>query len=97
MESPAVDTPAYKRMIICCDGTWQASDRSAKSGGSNDSNVTKFSRALAKTVVIGEQTVQQIVYYMSGIGTNALTNISHYVAGKLSLRAVCVCVCLCVN
>lgn len=71
---------AYKRMIVCCDGTWQASDKSA--GGSMDSNVTKFSRALSKTVDIKGHTVQQIVYYASGIGTDGLTRLSHYVAGK---------------
>ncbi|TQN65420.1 hypothetical protein CSHISOI_10016 [Colletotrichum shisoi] len=58
-----------KKIIICCDGTWQSS----VSGETNvPSNVTRLARSMALT---GEDedgnTCQQIVYYSAGIGTGA--------------------------
>lgn len=62
--------PLPKRLIICCDGTWQSS----VSGKHNiPSNVTRLARTIAKA---GQdengQNWQQIVYYDSGIGTGDL-------------------------
>ncbi|KAJ5656702.1 hypothetical protein N7507_008652 [Penicillium longicatenatum] len=57
-----------KRIIICCDGTWQ----SAVSGQKNvPSNVTRLCRALNHigTDDKGDQW-QQVVWYDSGVGTN---------------------------
>lgn len=90
-------TTVYKRIIICCDGTWQASDRSDKENQTFDSNVTRLSRALAKTVVVDGQTVHQIVYYISGIGTSGLTNLSHYIAGMSLCPRADLCGCVYVN
>ena len=61
--------PSRKRIIICCDGTWQ----SAVSGKKNvPSNVTRLCRALNSvgTDEHGNQW-QQIVWYDSGIGTTS--------------------------
>ncbi|KGO42875.1 protein of unknown function DUF2235 [Penicillium expansum] len=61
--------PIRKRIIICCDGTWQ----SAVSGKKNvPSNVTRLCRALNNvgTDEHGNQW-QQIVWYDSGIGTTS--------------------------
>ncbi|KAJ5960943.1 uncharacterized protein N7479_008093 [Penicillium vulpinum] len=61
--------PIRKRIIICCDGTWQ----SAVSGQKNvPSNVTRLCRALNSvgTDSHGHQW-QQIVWYDSGIGTTS--------------------------
>ncbi|EKV06469.1 Phospholipase D/Transphosphatidylase [Penicillium digitatum] len=61
--------PVRKRIIICCDGTWQ----SAVSGKKNvPSNVTRLCRALNSvgTDEDGNQW-QQIVWYDSGIGTTS--------------------------
>jgi uncharacterized protein (DUF2235 family) len=62
--------PIRKRIIICCDGTWQ----SAVSGKKNvPSNVTRLCRAVNSvgTDEKGNQW-QQIVWYDSGIGTTSL-------------------------
>lgn len=62
--------PIRKRIIICCDGTWQ----SAVSGKKNvPSNVTRLCRAVNSvgTCQEGNQW-QQIVWYDSGIGTTSL-------------------------
>ncbi|KAJ5978273.1 hypothetical protein N7501_001615 [Penicillium viridicatum] len=61
--------PIRKRIILCCDGTWQ----SAVSGKKNvPSNVTRLCRALNSvgTDEHGNQW-QQIVWYDSGIGTTS--------------------------
>jgi hypothetical protein len=62
-----------KRIVICCDGTWQSS----VSGEANiPSNVTRLCRHIART---GEDdkgtTWQQLVYYDSGVGTGSLTSL----------------------
>ncbi|KAL4866224.1 hypothetical protein BDV12DRAFT_138295 [Aspergillus spectabilis] len=59
-----------KRLIVCCDGTWQ--DATADSS-EPPSNVTRFSRSLSREAIVEENGVQreipQIVYYQKGVGT----------------------------
>ena len=71
----------YKRLIVCCDGTWQASDRPEQKGINVASNVTKMCRALAHADARDGREVQQIVYYQSGVGTDMLTKFSRDYAG----------------
>lgn len=61
--------PTYsnKRLIVCCDGTWQDSASAFKS---HPSNVTRLSRCFKQ---VAGQTTQQIVYYQSGVGTGGGT------------------------
>lgn len=63
-------TPIRKRIIICCDGTWQ----SAVSGEKNvPSNVTRLCRALNSVGTDEDGEVwQQVVWYDSGVGTTSL-------------------------
>lgn len=62
-----------RRLVICCDGTWQSS---VSSKDNVPSNVTKLCRLIAR---IGEdknnssKKFHQIVYYDSGIGTGNLS------------------------
>ncbi|EON66193.1 hypothetical protein W97_05586 [Coniosporium apollinis CBS 100218] len=61
-----------KRIIICCDGTWQSS----VSGERNvPSNVTRLVRHLARSEKQGNTLWQQIVWYDSGIGTGDLSKL----------------------
>ncbi|KAJ0412997.1 hypothetical protein BJY00DRAFT_297586 [Aspergillus carlsbadensis] len=59
-----------KRLIVCCDGTWQ--DATADSS-EPPSNVTRLERALSCTAIIHDNGVQneipQIVYYQKRVGT----------------------------
>ncbi|KAI4592502.1 hypothetical protein KJ359_011084 [Pestalotiopsis sp. 9143b] len=59
-----------KRIIVCCDGTWQ----SATSGKKNvPSNVTRLARELDRVGVDADgQEWQQVVWYDSGVGTTSL-------------------------
>ncbi|KAJ6126644.1 hypothetical protein N7523_002256 [Penicillium sp. IBT 18751x] len=61
---------APKRIVICCDGTWQSS----VSGKKNvPSNITRLCRALNRVGTDADGRVwQQVVWYDSGIGTTAL-------------------------
>lgn len=57
-----------KRLVICCDGTWQSSNHGTRS---TPSNVAKISRAIAK---FGKGkdgiAIPQIVFYDAGVGTS---------------------------
>lgn len=62
-------TPAPKKLVICCDGTWQSSVSLDPKNGV-PSNVTRLCRVLAGAGVDREGKVwQQVVYYDSGVGT----------------------------
>jgi uncharacterized protein (DUF2235 family) len=56
-----------KRLIICCDGTWDDAD-----AGGAVSNVVRIARAIeAVDTRTPDESVHQIVYYHSGVGTGA--------------------------
>ncbi|OTB08019.1 hypothetical protein M426DRAFT_8227 [Hypoxylon sp. CI-4A] len=65
-----------KRIVICCDGTWQNSDNGyVKPTSSNPvptlqipSNVTRISRAFKRSC---SDDTTQIVYYQSGVGSSS--------------------------
>lgn len=67
--------PHARRLVICCDGTWQSS---ATWQENIPSNVTKLCRVIArdgKDEKHPEKEFEQIVYYDSGVGTGSLSGI----------------------
>jgi uncharacterized protein (DUF2235 family) len=66
-----------KRVIVCCDGTWNDVDNQ-----STDTNVFRIARAIHATQETGG--VQQIVLYLSGVGTEGL-EFEKLVAGAIGL------------
>ncbi|KAE8312412.1 hypothetical protein BDV41DRAFT_588917 [Aspergillus transmontanensis] len=62
-----------KRLIVCCDGTWQDSTGDSFKP---PTNVTRISRAISRDAVTIENDVKkrisQIVYYQKGVGTGNL-------------------------
>ena len=67
-----------KRLIICCDGTWNESE-SVEDDRKIPTNVLKMVRAVAPR---DEQNgVDQIVYYDQGIGTGALGVLDRTIGG----------------
>ncbi|MEM6456391.1 MAG: DUF2235 domain-containing protein [Acidobacteriota bacterium] len=54
-----------KRLIICCDGTWNTPDQ-VHEGTPNPTNVVKFARAVRAQ---DDDGVHQIVFYDKGVGT----------------------------
>lgn len=54
-----------KRLIICCDGTWQELD------SKYPTNVIKIAQAIQP---VGDDNIHQLVYYSEGIGTRGLVD-----------------------
>lgn len=70
MEPETAKLATYKRIIVCADGTWLASNLG---DSSKPSNVAKIARALAQTGIDENGfKVEQIVYYQSGLGSGDL-------------------------
>ncbi len=55
-----------KRLIVCCDGTWNTADQ-ASDGRPCPTNVTKVALSIAPVDSAG---VRQCVYYHTGVGTS---------------------------
>lgn len=67
------DVPWGRRLVICCDGTWQSS---VSSQDNVPSNVTKLCRVIARIGTDRDDPKKkwhQLVYYDSGIGTGNLS------------------------
>ena len=58
-----------KRLVICCDGTWNTADERDDQGRLCPTNVTKVSRVVAPRDVRGWE---QKVYYHKGVGTGLM-------------------------
>jgi uncharacterized protein (DUF2235 family) len=61
-----------KRLIVCCDGTWNTADQ-AISGHPSPTNVTKLALSLAAEDAAG---ARQCVYYHPGVGTSRWERLS---------------------
>ncbi len=53
-----------KRIVVCCDGTWNDEENSGPV-----TNVVRLSRAILPLDEHGAQPIVQVVYYHSGVGT----------------------------
>ncbi|KAE8148751.1 hypothetical protein BDV25DRAFT_168257 [Aspergillus avenaceus] len=62
-----------KRLIVCCDGTWE---NSTSDSFQPPTNVTRLSRSISREAVVKEdgvnKRISQIVYYQKGVGTGLL-------------------------
>ena len=59
--------PIRKRLIVCCDGTWQAANHATHE---IPSNVAKLSRTISKTYIDENGlAAPQIVFYDAGVAT----------------------------
>ena len=70
-----------KRLVICCDGTWNEPDQSVDSSAADETeptNVLKIVRGLAP---VDGRRFPQVVYYDTGVGTRGLAD--KYVGGGL--------------
>jgi uncharacterized protein (DUF2235 family) len=57
-----------KRLVICCDGTWQSLQKTA-----NPTNIFKIAQAIKPVSQSGSQEIEQVVYYDHGVGSGDLT------------------------
>jgi uncharacterized protein (DUF2235 family) len=54
-----------KRLVVCCDGTWNDADSAAEF-----TNVVRIARAIKPIDGRTSTAIPQIVYYHSGVGTS---------------------------
>jgi hypothetical protein len=75
-----------KKLIICCDGTWQSST-TLDPANETPSNVSRLCRVLASAgtgldeIKGGENEWQQIVYYDAGVGTGDISSLEKKIQG----------------
>ncbi|KAJ5046839.1 uncharacterized protein L3040_004064 [Drepanopeziza brunnea f. sp. 'multigermtubi'] len=87
-ETARSSTPS-KRLIVCCDGTWNAGD-----DGQSLTNVAKISRCIADVDDWnGMKDVVQIVYYVRGVGTGTWKNANSGTGIGKSIRAAYTFIC----
>jgi uncharacterized protein (DUF2235 family) len=65
-DDPGPVDDVKRRVVICCDGTWNFPDELAKAGGPAPTNVVKVAEGVARHD--DEHDVQQLVYYQAGVG-----------------------------
>lgn len=71
-----------KRIVICCDGSWQSSVSLDPKKGV-ESNVTRIARVLAKAGTDKNGKVwEQIVYYDAGVGAGNVSALNGGIQGK---------------
>lgn len=70
-----------KRIIVCCDGTWNTPDQ-REDGKVCPTNVVKIASAIAPMARDG---TSQIVFYHTGVGSSAGTDLSHWVGGAFGV------------
>ncbi|KAF4633746.1 hypothetical protein G7Y89_g4362 [Cudoniella acicularis] len=77
--------PNPKRIVVCCDGTWQSATSLDPTKGAS-SNVARLCRVLAKAGVDKNNKVwQQQVYYDAGVGTGDITDFDQIREGALGV------------
>ncbi|KXJ88199.1 hypothetical protein Micbo1qcDRAFT_190014 [Microdochium bolleyi] len=87
---PKIPAPHPKRIVICCDGTWQSSVSGIKSV---PSNITRIARSLARTGLDprhaeNNKVWDQIVYYDAGLGTGVFSIAEKIKQGQLGMGFV---------
>jgi uncharacterized protein (DUF2235 family) len=71
MSSTGETKPARRRLIVCCDGTWNTPDRYG-----HTTNVVRLVRSIRSCSAEG---ISQIVYYHPGVGTGNV--VDHLIGG----------------
>jgi uncharacterized protein (DUF2235 family) len=66
-----------KRLIVCCDGTWNTPDQH-EDGESRVTNVRKIASAILPT---SREGIPQIVFYHAGVGASLGFDLSHWIGG----------------
>lgn len=66
-----------KRLVLCCDGTWNRPDQQTKNGVACPTNVIKMAYRVAKR----DGATLQILFYDQGVGTGNV--IDRYIGGAL--------------
>lgn len=71
----AADQPWGRRLIICCDGTWQTSVSEKENVPSNVTKLCRLISRYSEKKTDKARNWHQLVYYDSGIGTGNLSGV----------------------
>ncbi|KAH7034650.1 uncharacterized protein B0I36DRAFT_381542 [Microdochium trichocladiopsis] len=87
---PRFPAPHPKRIVVCCDGTWQSSVSGIKSV---PSNITRIARSIARTGLDTDHAQNnkvwdQVVYYDAGLGTGVFSIAEKIKQGDLGMGFV---------
>jgi len=70
-----------RKLIVCCDGTWNQPEAMEEGVSCSPTNVLKFARALG--AADADASDSQIIYYDAGIGTG--NEVDHVLGGMLGI------------
>ena len=70
-----------KRLVICCDGTWNEPDQEVDDNPADETEPTNILKVVRGLAPVDGQQVPQVVYYDTGVGTQGLAD--KYVGGGL--------------
>ena len=70
-----------KRLIVCCDGTWNEPDQTVENNAAEETEPTNVLKVLRGVVPIDKCSVPQVVYYDGGVGTQGFAD--RYLGGGL--------------
>lgn len=85
----ATSSASAKKIVICCDGTWQSSISLDPKQGV-ESNVARSARVLAKTGTDEHgKAWEQVVYYDAGVGTGNIGLKEKLRQGEMSRKLAC--------
>jgi uncharacterized protein (DUF2235 family) len=70
-----------KRIIVCCDGTWNTPDQ-REDGQGCPTNVVKMASAIAP---VAQDGTPQVIFYHTGVGSSSGTDLSHWVGGAFGV------------
>ena len=61
--------PGNKRLIICCDGTWNEPDQKVDKDPADETEPTNVLKTVRGIAPVDSRNVPQVVYYDAGVGT----------------------------
>jgi len=70
-----------KRLVICCDGTWNEPDQEVDDNPADETEPTNVLKVVRGLAPVDDEQVPQVVFYDTGVGTQGLAD--KYVGGGL--------------
>ena len=72
-------TQGNKRLIVCCDGTWNEPDEKVDNNPADETEATNVLKVVRGIAPVDRHDIPQVVYYDAGVGTQGF--LDRYVGG----------------
>lgn len=66
--------PGNKRLIICCDGTWNEPDQKVDNNPADETEPTNVLKTVRGIAPVDDNNFPQVVYYDAGVGTRGFVD-----------------------